>query len=454
MKSYAFINRTAIRAALLLALVGGVQVAGAVDKRFDSFMGKVVGNSTTVTFGSGGQALVTSSSGLGTPALGNFGLTQSGTGLTAAGNVSVPLGNTGKSVAAVASVPITRTSFIRGLGTVLGAAAGSPFIAGLMLAAPLIKDWLTDGGLFVDDDGNITRDASCTGGYYTNGKNFCTAVQACQYRVSLSGGNFNGNVSYWGGGSWLCGGTGYLVNYSASVVVNQTLPASLDDIAEYMDKPEAPAIYPELVVQAVQKTGVDPFGGSVPTPSVTGPAAVPGQKIQTSTQVKVHPGTTTEVAPGTTSATQPATKTVTSEAAYNVTYNNNEVNYNTTNITNTVITNNVTGDTETTVEESETEDDAKTEESECEKYPDSLACADLDEPDGEIPKSTFDVSYSIEDTFGSGSCPADLYSTVHGQSMKVWDYQATCSYVVSYVRPVILILASMAALFIIAPGKV
>ena len=83
----------------------------------------------------------------------------------------------------------------------------------------------------------------------------------------------------------------------------------------------------------------------------------------------------------------------------------------------------------------------------------SLTCADLDTPDGEIPKATASVTYQVEDTFGSGSCPADVYGTINGQSIKLYDYAQTCSYVSMYVRPMLLVLCALGALFIVMPGK-
>ncbi|SDC08971.1 TspB protein [Paracidovorax valerianellae] len=172
----------------------------------------------------------------------------------------------------------------------------------------------------------------------------------------------------------------------------------------------------------------------------------------------MHPGTTTEVAPGTTGETQPATRTNTTTTTHNVTYNNNVVTYNTTTINNTTITNNVTGQTDTTTDETVTEDDAKPEEDKpdlCQKNPDILACQkpDLDTPDGEIPKSTVDVTYQIEDTWGSGACPASLYANINGQSVMVYDWPQTCSIVATYVRPLLLLMCALGALFIVMPGK-
>lgn len=89
----------------------------------------------------------------------------------------------------------------------------------------------------------------------------------------------------------------------------------------------------------------------------------------------------------------------------------------------------------------------------CEKHPDILACSkpQLDTPEGQIPKATREVTIDFVDG-GDGACPADAYSNVGGQSMLVWDWQATCTYTRNYVKPVILVGAMFMALMIVLGG--
>lgn len=91
----------------------------------------------------------------------------------------------------------------------------------------------------------------------------------------------------------------------------------------------------------------------------------------------------------------------------------------------------------------------------CEKHPDILACQkpDLDTPDGEIPRSSKTVTYAEEGGFGGGSCPGNLYSNVGGQSIMVYNWSETCGVVSTYLRPIILLLGAMGALFILIPGR-
>lgn len=108
-------------------------------------------------------------------------------------------------------------------------------------------------------------------------------------------------------------------------------------------------------------------------------------------------------------------------------------------------------DKPTDTEDKPTQDSDK---SLCEKHPEILACAkvELDVPDGEIPKATKELTYTPE-AFGGGSCPADLYSSVGGQTIKVYDWAQTCGVVTTYLRPIIILLGAMGALFILIPGR-
>lgn len=139
-------------------------------------------------------------------------------------------------------------------------------------------------------------------------------------------------------------------------------------------------------------------------------------------------------------------------------YTDNKVTYNTTTVNNTTITNNVTGDTITNNDTvTETNDDSTAEDKPdfCKQNPGVLACEkpDLDTPDGDIPKATFDVTYQVENSWGSGSCPASVFANINGRSVMVYDWPQTCSYVATYVRPLLLLMCALGALFIVMPGK-
>ena len=93
----------------------------------------------------------------------------------------------------------------------------------------------------------------------------------------------------------------------------------------------------------------------------------------------------------------------------------------------------------------------------CEEHPDILACAkpDLDTPDEDIPKSKRDVTFTEENLFGGGACPADVYFQPSGglQQMKAWDWNQSCGYITGYVKPILILCCTFTAFMILVPGK-
>lgn len=352
--------------------------------------GNVLGNATTVVVGTAQGAPLATAPATAGATLGGFSVGQTATGVALDAKVKVPLGNTGKAAGAVASAAVSRGAFLRGLATVLSGPAGMLSIAA---TAPLVYQWLKSGGILFNDDGVVQGAPgglpSCTVGFTTgSGGIGCTREEACA-SVKIPGFSWAGRLHQGGSGTYYCamaGGTegdiGGGVPGRYDMIAgpgplpfnpDPNYPPSMDDIAPYMDRPEAPALTPNVVVEAVTKLGVDPFGAEQPEVKVTGPASLPGEKVQTSTQTRVISGTTTEAGPGYSGDTQPGTRTTTQTATHNVTYNDNRVTYNTTNNTTTTVTNNVTGQSSTTTGESTTEDDA----------PDDSV---TDTPLGDVPK--------------------------------------------------------------------
>jgi len=186
--------------------------------------------------------------------------------------------------------------------------------------------------------------------------------------------------------------------------------------------------------------------------TLIGPPSAQGKTSTNTDTVQLVPGTNTVAPPGATQ-TQTGTRTSTTTTNHPLSYSGNSVTHSTVNNTTTSITNNTTNVTTTETKTEEIKDDEKPDE--CQKNPDRLSCQkiDLDTPEGEIPKAKFNVTYSIEDSWGGGSCPADVYTNVGGQSIKAYDWQQTCGYVSTYVRPILYILCAFGALMIIYPGK-
>ncbi len=89
----------------------------------------------------------------------------------------------------------------------------------------------------------------------------------------------------------------------------------------------------------------------------------------------------------------------------------------------------------------------------CKLHPEILACKEIDVPEAEIPKKTRELTYTEESIFGSGTCPADRFSMVGGQSMKVVDWAQSCDYVARYFRPLFLAMGALVAFIILIPAK-
>lgn len=195
---------------------------------------------------------------------------------------------------------------------------------------------------------------------------------------------------------------------------------------------------------------------------ITGPSIVPLSTSETRTSVNLIPGTNTPAPVGHTGPTDPGTQTTTSTTTAKNVYNpapfgtgsgpsmtTGQQVQTTTNITNN-ITNNTTTSTTTVTETDKAPE--KEQEDFCEKNPDSLACAEADIPEAEIPEGQINISYEYADIFGNGACPADVYLTTHGQSLKVWDWQSTCSNVQTYFRPVLIACCAFIAFVIVSAG--
>lgn len=208
----------------------------------------------------------------------------------------------------------------------------------------------------------------------------------------------------------------------------------------------------KMTAEAV-KNGANVFtdGTSV---SITGPSIVPLSTTQSTSPVNLVPGTNTPAPVGHTGLTDSGTKTETTTTQAKNTYSGNQQTVSTQTTTTTNITNNITNNTTTNIT-NQTETDLPPEkESEdfCEKNPDSLACAEADTPEAEIPEGQINISYEYADIFGNGACPADVYLTTHGQSLKVWDWQSTCSNVQTYFRPVLIACCAFIAFVIVSAG--
>ncbi|MCJ0765332.1 hypothetical protein [Variovorax terrae] len=117
------------------------------------------------------------------------------------------------------------------------------------------------------------------------------------------------------------------------------------------------------------------------------------------------------------------------------------------------------GDPETktgaqTTTQDKTDTKPKDDVDQCAKYPNSVACAELDVPGGDIPRTSKELTYAAEDLgFGGGSCPADIVKTIHGQSITVFSYAKGCEIASGPLRALVLSLSAFAAFLILMPGE-
>lgn len=91
----------------------------------------------------------------------------------------------------------------------------------------------------------------------------------------------------------------------------------------------------------------------------------------------------------------------------------------------------------------------------CEKFPNSLGCVPIGTPpDIEVPKQTKTITLQDGPAFGgSGSCPASVYVTAGGQSVKAINMEQACGFISNYMRPLVLALAFLSAVMIVLPRE-
>ncbi len=90
----------------------------------------------------------------------------------------------------------------------------------------------------------------------------------------------------------------------------------------------------------------------------------------------------------------------------------------------------------------------------CTRNPTVLACQEpeLDTPDGEVPRRTESLEYEAVNAWGNGSCPADSTMTLKGRTLVVYEWGSKCQLITTYVKPLILTVSLVIALFILMPG--
>ena len=346
-------------------------------------MGRLVGNQTTVGFGSNGTPMATSSAHLGTPSVGNMHVSGGASGPALNGRSLMPVPGTLKTV----PVDIAAKIPARAAAKVILRGALSLTGVGLMVPAGLeIYDFLKNEMQLdnvKNENGEIVAEKTIPptniipGGFryqIGSGPIVSSPHAACDSFVYPGGGIYELVGQSANADGTLC--VGVLKMIKPPTVVNPdygerikkiggSCPAGTTQVPEGCRQDGAttktvsqqeiedmiaaksgwPTSSTKALVEALKIPAVGKTLETAPA-TVTGPATVPGEKTTTTESVKLVPGTTTEAAPGTTTPTQPGTKTTTKTETQKLTYAGNTVTTNnTTTNTTTSITNNVTNET-------------------------------------------------------------------------------------------------------------
>jgi hypothetical protein len=90
----------------------------------------------------------------------------------------------------------------------------------------------------------------------------------------------------------------------------------------------------------------------------------------------------------------------------------------------------------------------------CKNNPDILACKKLDPPEeGEIPKEDRDITLQDGPTFGGGACIPNVTVQVFGTSITALNFTEPCRWLADYLKPLLLLMASISAVFIVLPRE-
>lgn len=183
--------------------------------------------------------------------------------------------------------------------------------------------------------------------------------------------------------------------------------------------------------------------------SITGPSSADGETSTTTTT-----GPNGDV------------QTTTTTTNHQITYSGDK--YNITTTTNTTTVNqagDVINNTSTTTtaptpaqqiaQQAEQQAEKEKEPSECEQNPMRVGCQELEAPTGEdIPKENRMLTLQDGGTYAGGGCIPDVFVTVNGHSIKALDTTLPCGWISDFLKPLLLLFASVTAVFIVMPREV
>ncbi len=450
----------------LVSLTANAAGAAADKAAFQAFMGTVAGNNTSIAFGGGGKVLATTAaSGAGWVSAGNFGVSAAATpalGMVLKGTAMVEAAP-GVVVPVVGASSITGANLFAGLkaaATIGASLVGGPWGVAF-LGAGAVLDWMTASGVRADpanptqlqrNDHTVCSVAPCwawtinTGsGAYAKSTVVYTlagaiaAVSGVRVSASLYNGPATGSQSgnvititnniYNNDGSlYYAGDYSSHIGTSVAPAPSSWLPASMDDIAPYMQ-----AVQPSpAVVQQLLGTGASLQTEPV---TVTAPSTVAG------------PTTTTNNADG--------TKTVTQTTNNFSTAGNTITNVGPTTTTTVYNTDNSVKSTSTSTTTPGPNDQPP--QTDCDKFPDDVACTKLGSPlpAERLPSSTQSVTLTPSIFTSSAACPADSVIPVHVgpfSSTATISYAKMCEATSTYVYPLVMLIGAAIAAFVFIGG--
>jgi hypothetical protein len=484
-------GRNIAAGALALASLNvAAQTSPAHDPRFARFMQSTVGNNQTVTFSGTGTA-VASPSPIGSVSAGAWGIERDTAGavnLRSTGNVPVP----GKNFNVPVSAKVNLSARAIGTGLWRGAVAVSAVGTAWSVGNELFDIWsdlgytpLPDGTINTGDLTKCQNSSGCTeyrynqnvtpvggGQWALDRATACASIPHFDDPGSFtcgSGGN-GSRVSVWRFQTsdntcrrWIVNANGCESNFQNSsafetrqvpkdptgALVPLTEAQFLDQVASRSNWPTSSAIAlgDALQYPAAQTALADAVQAQPAANTTVRLAPIPGTEVSTATVGAPQVQTRTY----TNAANEPMTetKTTTTTAAAL----GNQITYTTTTTTNTV--NNTTGATtsETTTTQQAPTDAAPMTEAECarEENAGKLGCIDVGEvPGDEVPRDTETITFTPQNLFGSGTCPASPTWTdslgTHSLEMG-----PICEMTTDIIRPVVLAMAALAAFFIVLP---
>lgn len=365
-------------------------------------------------------------------------------GLEVRGVAALPVGTAGRSVAVAVTGKVSAASVAAVVGK-LGSLAFNPYLGLGLIAAPIIYDWFQRSGVTTNPDGTFSGSVVSTLCPPAAVSDLASCKQQwqglCEMKPYVAGTEPRCLVQTTGqwAGQWY---HSFLASSSSSVV-----PLSLPEVqAQLATVQPDPAILKELftIDQTGQYSDQLLKDLSITNVVASGPATVPGPSTTTDTPAQNG---------------EPA-KSTTQQTDYNCVYVMADVTCTDKKTTTEKVTTTdpATGaqTVKTTTSTATAEAQPKTDTPDpCIANPERNGCRTdtFDTPVGEVPKSSKTMTYQAENLgFAGGSCPANKTMMIGGQSVTVVDWVENCGYITSYAKPMILVMATFAALMIIFGG--